>query len=154
MNDLLVFLIDNAIWFWLIIFVLMVVIEFATTDFVTIWFAASAIPTLIVAAIWPERFLVQTLIFVIAGIALLVLTRPALVKYFRKNITHTNVDSFVGKTAIVTKTITPIERGLVNFERQTWTAVSNEEILEGASVKILAIEGNKFVVEKIKNGGR
>src|SRR5690554_364700 len=144
------FLIEYSVWLWLGVFILMVIIEIATIDFVTIWFAGSALPTLVVAAIWPEQLVVQLAIFIVGGVLLLILSRPALVKYFQKNVTHTNVDSYVGKTAIVAKAISPIDRGLVLFERDTWTAVSSKKIEEGAKVRILAIEGNKFVVEEIK----
>nr|WIF87862.1 NfeD family protein [Acholeplasma laidlawii] len=45
--------------------------------------------------------------------------------------------------------ISPMSRGQVDFEHMNWTAISSEDIEVGATVRILAIEGNKFIVTKI-----
>ena len=69
-------------------------------------------------------------------------------EYLKKNVVSTNVDSYIGKTAIVIKTIEPRVNGLVNFENDTWTAVSNEIIAENSIVRVIAIEGNKLIVKR------
>src|SRR5690606_10888385 len=92
----------------------------------------------------------QVIVFFLTGFVLMFLTRPFLIKYFKKNMVSTNVDSYVGKLAIVIKEISPMLRGQVDFENMNWTAISSEDIEVGSTVKILAIEGNKFIVTKIK----
>ncbi len=138
------------IWFWLVIFILTVVIEFITIDFVSIWFALAAIPTMIIAIFDPTNIWLQVIVFFLSGFILLALTRPIVVKYFKKNIVSTNVDAYVGKNAIVIKEISDDHPGLVDFERMNWTAISSETILVGEKVRILAIEGNKFIVTKFE----
>lgn len=140
------------VWVWLIVFILMLILEFATSDFLTIWFALSAIPTVLIAAIWPEFIWLQVLVFFLFGFLLMFIIRKYVVKYFKKNIVDTNIDTYIGKTAIVTKEITSTSRGLVHFENDTWTAISSEDIEIDSVVKILAIEGNKFIVTKIEKG--
>ncbi|WP_025724671.1 NfeD family protein [Acholeplasma granularum] len=140
---------DYIVWFWLAVFVITIVIEFITVEFVSIWFALASIPSLILSIFLPENIALQIILFFISGFGLMLLTRPALIKYFKKNIVTTNVDSYVGKTAIVIKEITSISRGQVDFEHMIWTAVSSETIEVGKQVKILSIEGNKFIVTKI-----
>lgn len=143
------FLAEYAIWFWLLVFVTMIIIEFMTVEFVSIWFALASIPTLIISIFMPTNIGLQMIVFFLTGFILMMLTRPALVKYFKKNIVSTNVDAYVGKSAIVIKEISPMSRGQVDFEHMNWTAISSEDIEVGATVRILAIEGNKFIVTKI-----
>lgn len=138
------------IWFWLVIFVLTIIIEFITVDFVSIWFSLAAIPTMIIAIFDPYNIWLQVIVFFITGFILLALTRPLVVRYFKKNIVTTNVDAYVGKNAIVIKEISDDQPGLVDFDHMNWTAISSETIHVGDRVRILAIEGNKFIVTKIE----
>jgi len=140
---------DVMIWFWLGVFIFAVGIEFATTEFVSVWFAISAIPTLIVSIFYPTMIWLQIIVFFSIGFILMGFTRPVLVKYFRRNVVDTNVDSFIGKVAIVVKEITEIENGSVKFQGDIWTAMSSEHIEVGEQVRILAIEGNKLIVTKL-----
>lgn len=140
---------EYMIWVWLIVFIFMLVLEFITTDFVSVWFAISAIPTIIITLIFKELIWLQITIFFVVGFLLMLLIRKYVVRYTKKNIVSTNVDSYIGKNAIVTETIRPDLKGLVSFENDIWTAISNEEIDKGDMVKIIAIEGNKFIVTKI-----
>lgn len=137
-------------WIWLAVFILMILIEMASAEFVTLWFALSAIPTIIIAIISPSNIWLQVIIFFGIGFLLMFITRPIVIKYFRKNIVSTNVDAYIGKTAIVIREISDDKRGAVNFEHKEWTAISSETILVGDKVRILAIEGNKFIVTKIE----
>lgn len=147
MKDLLVIR-PYDVWIWLSVFVITVVIEFMTVEFVSVWFAIASIPALVLALFNQDPWL-QLIVFFLLSILLLAVTRPLVVKYLRRNIVDTNVDAYVGKTALVTSKITEIEAGLVKFEGLIWTAISSESIPEGSKVRILAIEGNKLIVTKI-----
>ena len=139
---------EYMVWIWLIVFVLMLIIEFATADFLTVWFAISAVPTTILALVLPEMIWLQIVVFFLLGFILMLVLRKYVVKYLKKNVVSTNVDSYIGKTAIVIKTIEPRVNGLVNFENDTWTAVSNEIIAANSIVRVIAIEGNKLIVKR------
>lgn len=141
-------MVNELVWIWLSVFVITVVIEFITVEFVSVWFSIASIPALILALFNQNPWL-QLIVFFLLSILLLAITRPLVVKYLRRNIVDTNVDAYVGKTAIVTSTINEIEAGHVKFEGLIWTAVSSEMIQKGSKVRILAIEGNKLIVTKI-----
>lgn len=136
---------------WLIVLIAMIVLEVITSEFVTIWFALSAIPTVIVAWLLPNQIFLQVLVFFIVGMILMLFIRKYLMAYFRRNAITTNADAFVGKDALVVEAISELENGLVKFEGVIWTAVANSSIAEGKIVRILAIEGNKFIVTKIED---
>ncbi len=138
----------ELVWIWLAVFIITVVIEFLTVEFVSIWFAIASIPALILAMLNQNEWL-QLIVFFLLSILLLSVTRPLVVRYLRRNIVDTNVDAYVGKVAIVTSQISNNESGLVKFEGLIWTAVSSESIPIGSSVRILAIEGNKLIVTEI-----
>lgn len=141
-------MVSEFVWIWLAIFAISIIIEFATVEFVSIWFSIASIPALILALLNQDPWL-QIIVFFLVSTLLLALTRPLVVKYLRRNIVETNVDAYVGKIALVTKEISDINPGLVKFEGLIWTAISSESIDTGSKVRILAVEGNKFIVTKI-----
>jgi membrane protein implicated in regulation of membrane protease activity len=84
---------------------------------------------------------------------MLILSRTAFKKFLRKTKkTPTNADRFIGQTALVTATINneqPSGEVLVGWQR--WAARSDDGsiIPEGASVKVIRIEGVKLIVHAI-----
>ena len=85
------------------------------------------------------------------AILLLIFTRPIAVKYFNKDRIRTNVESLIGKQAIVISEINNLEGiGQVTVGGQEWTARSkdeNAEIPVGTVVVVCAINGVKLIVE-------
>jgi|SRR5690554_1259165 len=141
---------EYMLWFWLIIFIVAIVIEFSTTELVSLWFAIAAVIAMIISLANPTNVWLQVIVFFTVGFILMGVTRPFLVKYFKRNVIDTNVDAFIGKAAQVIVKISHTEHGKVLFEGTEWTAVSSETIDDGAMVRILAIEGNKLIVTKIE----
>lgn len=141
-------MVSELVWVWLAVFVVSIILEFATVEFVGIWFSIASIPALILALLNQDPWL-QVIVFFLLSTLLLALTRPLVVKYLRRNVVDTNVDAYVGKIALVTKEISDVNPGRVKFEGLIWTAISSENISAGSKVKILAVEGNKFIVSKI-----
>ena len=141
-------MVTELVWIWLSVFVVAVVIEFVTVEFVSVWFAIAAIPSLILALFGANTWL-QIIVFFLLSILLLAVTRPLVVKYLKRNIVDTNVDAYIGKVALVITAISDVESGKVKFEGLIWTAISSENIPEGSKVRILAIEGNKLIVTQI-----
>jgi membrane protein implicated in regulation of membrane protease activity len=139
---------DYMVWVWLILFVLAVILEFATLDFIGIWFALAAIPSFILS-LFSVNPIIQFVAFALITIMLLLLTRPVVVKYFKTNEIKTNVDSIIGNIGVVTKAITPMTIGTVKMPNVEWSAISREDIPVGAHVRVLDVEGVKLVVEKI-----
>jgi len=134
------------VWFGIII--LAAVIEAGTMDLSSIWFSVGAFFALIVS-IFSDDILVQSIVFLVASIALLLVLRPLFKEHMRKNEIKTNADSLIGKTAVCIKEIKDGERGEVKIEGKIWTAISNENIEANEKVTVLAIKGVKLVVRKM-----
>lgn len=135
--------------FWGLAFLVFIVIELATVNLVTIWFAVGSLITLFVS-LYVDSEITQIIIFIIASLVSLVVTKPIASKLKIRNIEPTNSDRYVGKSGEVTKKITPIEKGEVKVLGTIWTAVSDETLEVGEEIKVKKIDGVKLIVEKEK----
>lgn len=139
---------------WLVVLVACLVVEISTLGLTSIWFAGGALLAMIISLIGGPLWL-QVLVFLVASIVLLVFTRPIATKYFNKSRTKTNVDSKIGKQAIVTERIDNlIGEGRIVTDGMEWTARSLDSsvIEEGTVVTIEKIEGVKAIVKIRKEG--
>lgn len=138
----------NAIY-WLILFIALLVIEIITLGLTTIWFAGGALAAF-AAAILGDNLWLELGIFCVVSFFLLLVTRPAAVKWLNKDHVKTNVDSLIGRTAVVTKTIRNLKgEGEVQLDGMTWTARTEQdsiELEEGRQVKVLRVSGVKLIV--------
>ena len=138
---------------WLVLLIVCLVIEACTLGLTTIWFAGGALIALLVSLMHAPIWL-QVVLFLAASLLLLFYTRPIARKYFNRNVTKTNVDSVIGKNAIVVEAIDNLQgKGRVTLAGQEWTARSVEEngiIQEGAVVEVEAVSGVKLMVREEK----
>ncbi len=140
---------EYMIWIWLALFVIAAAFEFATLDFVSIWFAIAAIPSFILSLISVDP-MIQVFVFVGIALFLLLFTRPLMLKHLKTNEIKTNVDSMVGTTGVVIARITPDTIGRVRVRSTEWSAIAKESIDVDEHVRVLDIEGVKLIVEKIE----
>ena len=68
---------------WLVVVVLLSIIEASTVNLVSIWFVISGLVALIVS-LFTEVFYIQFGVFVLLGIILLVITKPAMNKMVKE----------------------------------------------------------------------
>ena len=136
---------------WLAIVIVLLVIEIATLGLTTIWFAGGALVACI-AALLHANIWVQIVLFLVVSVLLLFFTRPLAVRYMNKDRTKTNVDSMVGKEAVVTEAIDNLKaQGVVQVNGLDWTARSEESqevIPKGAIVEVGRVDGVKLIVRK------
>jgi len=141
----------SATTIWLIIFVACIIVEIATMGLATIWFAGGSLVAAVAAAVGAPVWL-QVILFFAVSLVLLYFTRPIAVKYFNKDRVKTNVESLIGRQAIVISDISNLHgTGQVTVGGQEWSARSvneNQEIKVGAVVVIRAISGVKLMVEE------
>ena len=133
---------------WLIIVILLVLMEAATVNLVSIWFIFSGIISLFVS-LFVDSFPVQFAIFVGLGILLMILTKPMLDKMLKEKQEKTNLERIVGMEGIVTVPIKKNTVGEVKVDGKLWSAISEKSIKEGEIVKIDHIESVKLVVEPV-----
>ena len=136
---------------WLIVLVAALVIEAMTMGLTTIWFGGGALAAMIVELL-NGSISIQVIVFLIISLILLFYTRPIAVKHFNKKRERTNLDTVIGKTAVVTIPIHNLkETGQVMLDGKEWTARSNDsskQFDKDALVKIVSIHGVKLIVEE------
>jgi membrane protein implicated in regulation of membrane protease activity len=134
-------------WIWVALVIIFAIIEVFTLGLTTVWFAIAAL-LMVFLSFLSIPLTVQILIFLAISTLLLIFTRPLAVKKFKIGREKTNVDSLVGKHALVIKTIGEFERGEAKVNGQIWSARSedNKEITEGSKCEILRIEGVQLIV--------
>lgn len=145
----------NMTVFWLAVLVILVVIELFTMGLTTIWFAGGALVAALIS-IPGLPVSLQIFAFLAVSAALLYFTRPVAVKYFNRDRVRTNIESMVGRQAIVISEINNLEGvGQVNTGGMEWSARSsyNNIVLPvGAVVTILGVDGVKLIVEERREG--
>ena len=138
---------------WLIVFVVMLIIEAATTALATVWFAAGALVAMIMdlcGAPHNLQIIVMAAVSVVTFAICMIWIRPKLESLRRANVQRTNADRLIGMEGVVIVPVNPIEgKGQVKVEGQVWSAKSEDAIKEGTKVKIRAIEGVKLIVDPV-----
>ena len=140
---------------WLTLFLLMLIIEALGTDLVSIWFAVGSLVALILSLIPGVSWWVELIVFVSVSLLALCSLRPLIHKRLRKEIQSSNVDSIVGQKGVLTSKIDLLHHGEVRIHDVTWTAIASREvesIEKGSIVTVLAVVGNKLIVQKDKDG--
>lgn len=141
---------DEMMIFWLVLLILCIGIEVLTLGLTTIWFAAGALVAIFAALLHAPIF-VQVILFILVSLLCLFFTRPIAVRYFNRDRVKTNVESMVGRQAIVTSEIDNLQAmGQVTVSGQEWSARSWEDkvrIPEGTVVVVAAISGVKLIVK-------
>lgn len=136
---------------WLIICIVLVIIEVATLNLTTIWFAIGGFVAYLTgfvgAGFWGQFF-----VFVVVSLIMLFFTRPVAKKYLNKGRVKTNAESLVGQIAQTTSCLNNREGfGSAVINGQEWSAISSDDkviIQEGVDVEILEVRGVKLVVRE------
>jgi len=136
---------------WIVILIVAVIFEIATSDLVSIWFAIGALGSLACAALNLEIY-IQFVVFAVISSILILVTRPLVKKLTSNTEIPTNADRLIGKIAEVTVDVPGFGKGEVTVEFQRWGAISlnNQEFKTGSKVVIRKIEGNKLIVDAIQ----
>lgn len=138
----------SAATMWLIFAALLAVIEAVTLGLVCIWFAGGAVAAAI-AAMAGVGTLVQIIVFLIASIVLLILTKPIVSKRLNNKTEKTNVDAIIRTEGIAESDISRYSSGQVKADGKVWTAICEDgEINKGDVVVIKSIKGVTLTVEK------
>ena len=135
---------------WLGILAVLLVIEGLTTALTTIWFAGGALAAAIASG-FGMGIVAQLLLFLCVSLVLLIFTRPAAMKLMNKNTEKTNVDSLLGKTAVVIQKVSNLEQtGQVRINDIEWMARTSDDniiIPVGTVVVIKEVHGVRLIVE-------
>ncbi len=140
----------KPVFFWLIIFIALLIIEAVTLGLACIWFAVGSLVALFVS-LSRVGFLWQVIICLAVSIVLLILVRPWALQRFNRGRTRTNAESLLDQDAVVIEPIDNLHaKGRALISGQDWAARSTDEertIPEGTKVVIKEIKGVKLIVE-------
>lgn len=143
----------NMVISWLVVMAFLIAIELATMGLTTIWFACGALAAAVAAA-FDVVFWVQVVLFILVSFAVLLAVRPVAVKYFNKDRTLTNIESMIGRQAVVISEIDNLQSvGQVNVGGMEWSARSVSDDIDipvGRIVIIRNVDGVKLIVEEKK----
>ena len=141
---------SEMITLWLVVLIVSIGVEVATLGLTSIWFAGGAVVAVIVAAFHGPVWL-QILLFFAVSLLLLFFTRPNAVRYFNRDRVRTNVESMIGRQAIVTSEIDNLQGiGQVTVGGQEWSARTEADgmnLQPGTVVDIVAVNGVKLIVK-------
>ena len=132
---------------WLVVIVLLVFLEVSTINLVCVWFILSGLVSLILS-FFIESFYILFAVFVLLGLVLMVLTRPILIRKFKRKNVKTNSDRVLGMEGVVTEEINKLKIGEVKVDGKRWSAISDEKIEVGTTIIVESIDGVKLVVRK------
>lgn len=130
----------NVTYIWLAIAVILAILEISTTSLVSIWFVIGSLFAFGVSYI-TDNLVIQMVVFIMVSGACLAFTRPIVKKHLHKNRVPTNADMLIGKTAVVTQSITADSKGRVTVDGQSWMAQSDVPLAKGDHVIIEKITG-------------
>ena len=138
--------------FWLIAAGIFFVGEMLTTGFLIFWLGVGSLLALVVS-LFTSNLIIQTAIFVISSIILILSTKPLVDKFSKKEKVPTNVYTLNGKKGIVIEEINPTEgRGQIKVGGEVWSALCSENLVipKDSEVEIVEIRGVKAFVIPLK----
>lgn len=140
-------------WYiWLILAGVFVIGEVLTAGFLIFWLGIASLIAMAVSFV-TDNIIIQTTVFLISSVILILATKPLVKKFAKVETTKTNAFSLIDKKGIVTKDISSINStGQVKVEGELWSATGENdiEIPKGTEVKIKEIKGVKLIVTPIK----
>ena len=142
---------DRMMLVWLVVLVVSIITEIISLGLTSIWFAGGALAAVVLAA-FRLPLQVQVLVFLVISILLMVFARPIAVKYFNKDRVRTNVESMIGRQAIVVCEIDNLQGvGEVTVGGQEWMARTEKDgqvLAVGDVVQVVAVQGVKLIVRE------
>jgi hypothetical protein len=144
--------IEFVFWYWWVIAAVFLGVEMLTTTFFFLWIAIAAAVTGALSFIMPALgFNVQLFIFAVLGVASVVVWKHYMLKNsVESDHPHLNQRGaqYVGKNFILIEAIEN-GRGRIKVADSTWRVEADEDCPEGATVKIIAVNGTMFKVIRV-----
>lgn len=139
---------------WVVVFFVAVIIESLEPQLVSLWFAGGALLALLSATLFNIGLIWQAFIFIAASVILLLLTRPFVKTVTTRPTVPTNADALIGQDILVEKSFAFPQAGMGLHGDVRWKLVceSKSSFKEGEFALVVAIQGNKLIVKKKKEG--
>jgi len=135
---------------WIIVALGALSLDILTANFFFSCFTIGGLAALI-ASILGQSVQNQIIIFIVVSVASLMTAYPLIRKYLKKSVprTPTTEEGYVG--SVITAEVDVRDTARMKIGGIYWSVVNaGEPILIGEKMKIVDIQGNKFVVKKIE----
>ncbi len=140
------------LYIWLGVAAAALVIEFLTSELVSVWFAGGGIVAMVLAGAGLDWYFHVPAFFVVSLLLMLSLRKLVMSKLNNKT-EKTNAESVIGKEFILLTPISFNTAGSIKVGDVIWTADTEndgDEIPAGATVIVQAIKGNKYIVTEVQ----
>ena len=138
-------------YIWIGIAAFLTAVEIATVQLVSVWFVLGALCAAL-TTIFTDSIVIQIVVFVSVSLVTLIATRP-LVKKAKQKIRplRTNSDRLIGETGVMFADLNDMHSvGQAKVMGKVWSVkTDNPPQQAGDTVRVLAIEGVKLIVEKL-----
>lgn len=135
---------------WIAVMVVGVAIELVVSgSLISIWFSFGALSAIVVHNIY-SNITLEILVFLMVSLLMLLGFKPFVVRYLQKDKQPTNLDRYYGHHFRLLKAISAEEPGEIMIEGVVWRVISvDKSVYEvNSMVKIVGMDGNKYIVEK------
>lgn len=134
---------------WLAVVIVAIIVEVETVQMVSVWFAASGLITMILAA-FNCSIEIQLIVFVALSVVLFFISRPIVKKINKEKSDNSTIESMIGEEVVVIKEIKVGEIGEIKAKYERYSAIAPSEksdIPVDTKCIIKEIRGNKVIVE-------
>lgn len=136
---------------WIALAIVMVLVEITTVQLVSVWFMVGALCAAL-TTLFTDSIVIQLAVFVGVSLLALLVTRP-LVRRLKENRVQlrTNIDRLPGEKGVMLKPVENTESvGQAKVLGKVWSVkTDNPPLKEGDTVRVLAVDGVKLIVEKV-----
>ncbi len=137
---------------WTAIFIITLITEILTDELISIWFCAGSLIALVADAIFQDLYWISIIVFVIvsgASLAVFLVFFRKLI-FDKKNV-KTNAQELLGqKFKVIEGTSPETTYAKIKVHGIVYSVSCSDELAEGNLVEISNIEGNHFIVTKLK----
>lgn len=140
---------------WFLVGVVFLIGEFSMPGFILIFFTVGSWVAALVVWSTPINLTAQVAVFVVSSLIFLFALRKYSLKTFKGTTRDDDedryMDSKIGKTAQVSKAITPHVPGEIKMMGSFWRAIADEEVAVGTSVIIESQASEDGLTFKVKS---
>ena len=137
------------VWIWLAVTVIAALIELATPQLISIWFAAAGVVGIIFSFIPGLPWWGEIIIFAAVAIVLIFALRPFIKKRLKSSKLKTNIDRIIGQKVRILSQADFDNLGTAKLGDVVWNIKSQDETVLHTDeiVEIVSIDGNKLIAK-------
>lgn len=133
---------------WLVVFIVALVVEFGTTDLVSIWFAIGAFVAFFFCISESIPWYVSLIVFIALSAVCLTIFLLFIKKRIDRKMIPTNYEAMIGKSVVIIEVDKDSKTtGVCKIGDVMWTIDAKHDITLGESLKITGVEGNRLKAE-------